>query len=99
MGNGIVRPTIWSVLQKFSEEFKNVFDSRKDASYLFTTISQGSRTVANYAVDFRTLAADSPLNEKDLHPVRVIINGLWYYARQVRVNGKNKFTVKTKNSQ
>ena len=55
-------PLLSSDLRLFLEEFRNTFDHPPcgaDAAGRLHTLSQGSRSVAEYTLDFRTLAADS----------------------------------------
>ena len=55
-------PLLTSDLQLFLTEFKNAFDHPScgaDAAGRLHSLSQGSRSVAEYTLEFRTLAADS----------------------------------------
>ena len=55
-------PLLSSNLSLFLEEFRSTFDHHScgaDAAGRLHTLSQGSRSVAEYTLDFRTLAADS----------------------------------------
>lgn len=50
----------------YAEEMKRVFDypvRGRDASYRLTAICQGSRSVVDYAIEFRTLAPESGWND------------------------------------
>lgn len=53
----------------FTDEMKRVFDhpvQGRDASYRLTAICQGSQSVADYTIEFRTLAAESGCNDMAL---------------------------------
>ena len=55
-------PQLATDLQLFSEEFKKTFDHPScgaDAAGQLHSLSQGSRSVVEYTLEFRTLAADS----------------------------------------
>ena len=55
-------PQFSTNLQLFTEEFKRMFDhptNRADAAGRLHSIQQGSQVIAEYTLDFRTLAADS----------------------------------------
>lgn len=55
-----------SSFEDFAEELTWTFDPtkpRKDAAFRLTHISQGNKSVAEYAVEFRTLAASNDWNE------------------------------------
>ena len=56
----------------FTEEMWRVFDHPvrgREASQRLLLLSQGSRSVASFAVEFRTLAVESGWNEEALHGV------------------------------
>lgn len=56
----------------FTAEMKKVFDHPvrgREASHRLTSLRQGSRSVAEYAVEFRTLAAGSGWNDKALQGI------------------------------
>ncbi|RXN13472.1 Pol poly [Labeo rohita] len=53
----------------FEEEFKRVFDhpvSGREASKRLLTLNQGSRSTADFAIEFRTIAAGSGWNDEAL---------------------------------
>lgn len=63
--------------KKFVQELKKVFDhpvQGKEASKRLLTIRQGSRSVAEYSVEFRTLAAEAGWDDAALQTV--FVNGL-----------------------
>ena len=63
------RPSLSSDYAAFCNEFKSVFDhpvGGSNASGRLHTIRQGSRTVAEYTVDFRVLAAECRWNDEAL---------------------------------
>uniref|UniRef100_A0AAQ6IB43 CCHC-type domain-containing protein n=1 Tax=Anabas testudineus TaxID=64144 RepID=A0AAQ6IB43_ANATE len=66
------RSTICSSVQAFTEAMRKVFNCTapsKDASRRLLRIAQGARSVNDYAVDFRTVAARSKWNEDALFDV------------------------------
>lgn len=53
--------------QSFTEELKRVFDrsvSGREAARKLTELQQGDRSVTDYSIDFRTLAAETGWNEE-----------------------------------
>ena len=63
---------IFFSLEEFVVEVKKVFDaplSRREAARKLHQLQQESRSVADYTVDFRTLAAESAWNTKALFVV------------------------------
>ena len=65
-------PLINSSYANFVTEMKKIFDhpvKGKDASQRLLSLRQGARSVAEYSVDFRTLAAESGWNDESLQGV------------------------------
>ena len=63
---------ICSTYARFTEELRRNFDHPvrgKDAAKRLLSLHQGSRSVAEMAIEFRTLAAESGWNEEALHGV------------------------------
>ncbi|KAK7938999.1 hypothetical protein WMY93_002325 [Mugilogobius chulae] len=70
-------PLIRDNFEMFKAELKKVFDhpvQGKEASKRLLTVNQGSRSVADYSVEFRTLAAEA--NWDDMALQTVFVNGL-----------------------
>ena len=70
-------PLIRNNFDIFEKELRKVFDhpvKGREASKKLLTLSQGSRSVAEYSVDFRTLAAEAGWDDAALQTV--FINGL-----------------------
>ncbi|KAK7922262.1 hypothetical protein WMY93_009164 [Mugilogobius chulae] len=70
-------PEIQRSYDKFVTELKRVFDhpvKGKEAAKRLLTIHQGSRSVAEYSVEFRTLAAEAGWDDAALQTV--FVNGL-----------------------
>lgn len=66
----------------FAAELRKVFGtglSSEDASVALMSIRQGSRTVADYSIDFRTKARRSPWNDQAL--VDAFLHGLADYVK------------------
>lgn len=70
-------PLIRNNFNVFEKEIRKVFDhpvKGKEASKRLLTLTQGARSVAEYSVDFRTLAAEAAWDDSALQSV--FVNGL-----------------------